>query len=191
MPCALHCSPALWSHLLSLGFVGSNAPDTGGASGRWRMTTIRLSPTGPSTCWLLLPWKQRAIVPELTTRTCRVRMMLLGGQEQFSDPCHCLGNVTLLQRASKITALRRTVELFKYHIHTWHAPEVTPAQGLALCKGFPQKAQVKLSKEVGLEGPKSQEAVGIAPKVRKAGFSQWWALNQPSKSGSFRAPGSI
>lgn len=38
------------------------------------MTTTGLSPTGPSSCWLLLPQEQRSTISAVTSRTQRVRM---------------------------------------------------------------------------------------------------------------------
>lgn len=125
--------PDLWFHHLSLCFVDSNAPGAGGASGRWQMTTIRLSPMGPSTCCLLLPWQQRPAIPELIYRARAVRMSLWEGQELLTDPCNSVSNARLLKRAAKITALHRSIESFRCHGHAWHAPEAKPALRGQLC----------------------------------------------------------
>ncbi|XP_068811525.1 uromodulin isoform X7 [Struthio camelus] len=46
-----------------------NAQGTQRVSEHWQMTTIRLSPMDPSTCWLLPPQKQRPSTPRLIRRT--------------------------------------------------------------------------------------------------------------------------
>jgi len=160
-------SPALWSHRLSLGSVDSHAPGTGGASGRWGMTTTRLSPTGPSFCWLPLPQEQRPTAPVLTSRTWGVRTSLRGGQEQLMDPRNFLGSARLLRRAAKTTALHRSMGSFRCRGHVRRAPEARPARRDSLCMSG-SVPQVGLSRGAGRERAGSHR-----PLVQHPGEEGW------------------